>query len=94
MTSKPDASVIIETRVTDDKVPGDLDAVEAKVKHGSSKIGAAAKGIAVAVGQALATMAAAAGAAGVAFAAKGVQIASDLAEVQNVVDKHTCPACQ
>ncbi|MFA5424520.1 MAG: hypothetical protein WC374_11760, partial [Phycisphaerae bacterium] len=55
-------------------------------EKGASKIGGAAKGIAVAVGKAIATMAAAAAAAAGAFAVKGIGIASDLAEVQNVID--------
>lgn len=81
-----DGKVIYEVRADDSKVNNDLDQAQRKVEQGSGRIGTAAKNVAVAVGAALATMAAAAGAAGVMFAAKGVQIASDLAEVQNVVD--------
>ncbi|MFA5424223.1 MAG: hypothetical protein WC374_10240, partial [Phycisphaerae bacterium] len=81
-----DGRVEYEVRANDKHVNSDLDAANRKVEKGASKIGSAAKGIAVTVGKAIATMAAAAGAAALAFAVKGISIASDLAEVQNVID--------
>ncbi|MFA5424447.1 MAG: hypothetical protein WC374_11390, partial [Phycisphaerae bacterium] len=81
-----DGRVEYDIRANDSHVNKDLDDANRKVEKGASKIGGAAKGIAVAVGKAVATMAAAAAAAAGAFAVKGIGIASDLAEVQNVID--------
>lgn len=81
-----DGRVEYEVRANDNKVNNDLDAANRKVEKGAAKIGATAKNIAVAVGTAIATSVAAAGAAATAFAVKGISIASDLAEVQNVID--------
>ncbi|HNX64897.1 MAG TPA: hypothetical protein PKI60_06930 [Oscillospiraceae bacterium] len=77
-----DGQVIYEIRGDDSKLDGDLGTANDKVKKSSGVLSGIAKGTAMAVGGAFV----AAGAAAVAFGSKGVQLASDLSEVQNVVD--------
>ena len=81
-----DGKVLYEVRADDSKVGSDLDSANKKVDQGANKLGQTAGKVAKAVGVAMAAMAAAAGAAALSFAARGVKLASDLNEVQNVVD--------
>ena len=81
-----DGKVIYEVRGDYSKLDGDLNKSHEKVKAVAQKVEKVLSTSAKAIGAAFATSLAAGSAAIVAFGKKGIDLASDLQEVQNVVD--------
>jgi len=81
-----DGKVEYDVRANTDNLDSDLDIANKKAEKGASKLGSIAGGTAKAIGTAMAGGVAAGTVALVGFGKQGVALASDLNEVQNVVD--------
>lgn len=81
-----DGKVVYKVEADNSGLSNDLNQSESIIKKSTSGWGGVAKGAASAIGGAFVGMAAAGGAALVSFAQSGIEVASNLSEVQNVVD--------
>ncbi len=81
-----DGKVVYEVEADDSKIGKQLDDTGKKIEKHSSGWAGAAKGTAKAIGTAFTATAVAVTGAVVSFSKKGIELASDLSEVQNVVD--------
>lgn len=81
-----DGEVIIDLRIGDSKIDGDMNSAQQKIEKSSSKLGTVMGKTATAIGKTFAAGLAAGSAALISMGKSGIELASDLAEVQNVVD--------